>query len=100
MVNEEDCGSKDSIEIKKVSSTGANIQISKNIRGRVLAEDVVDTSGKVLFKKGQLLTKQDALSIEEAGVASVRVRSPLSCKSIRGVCVKCYGVDLGKKKLV
>ena len=100
MVNEEDCGSKDSIEIKKVSSTGANIQISKNIRGRVLAEDVVDTSGKVLFKKGQLLTKQDALSIEEAGVASVRVRSPLSCKSIRGVCVKCYGVDLGKNKLV
>lgn len=100
MVNEDDCGTKDSIVIKKQTASGINIPLSKNIRGRVLAEDLVGVDGKVLFKKNHLLTKQEAVKIEEAGVLSVRVRSPLSCKSIRGVCVQCYGVDLGKNKLV
>ncbi len=100
MVNEDDCGTKESITIKKQTASGISIPLSKNIRGRVLAEDLADTSGKVLFKKNHLLTKQEAVQIEDAGVSAVRVRSPLSCKSIRGVCAQCYGVDLGRNKLV
>lgn len=100
MVNEDDCGTKDSIIIRRQSASGINIPISKNIRGRVIAEDVVGTDGKVLFKKGHLLTKQESAKIEELGITSVKVRSPLSCKSVRGVCAQCYGIDLGKNKLV
>ncbi len=100
MVNEDDCGTKDSIVIKTQTASGISIPLSKNIRGRVLAEDLADASGKVLFKKNHLLTKQEAVQIEDAGVGAVRVRSPLSCKSVRGVCAQCYGVDLGRNKLV
>jgi DNA-directed RNA polymerase subunit beta' len=100
MVNEDDCGTKDSIEIKKQTASGIEIPLSKNIRGRVIAEDISSPDGKLLFKKGHLLTKQEALKVEEAGVISVKTRSPLSCKSIRGVCAQCYGIDLGKNKLV
>ncbi len=109
MINEDDCGTKESIEIKKQTASGIEIPISKNIRGRVIAEDILShnekadgkgSAGTVLFKKGHLLTKQEALKVEEAGVASVKVRSPLSCKSIKGVCAQCYGIDLGKNKLV
>ncbi len=99
MVNEEDCGTKDSIVIQKQTASGIDIPISKNIRGRVIAEEI-SADGKVLFKKGHLLTKQEALKVEEAGVTSVKVRSPLSCKSIKGVCAQCYGIDLGRNKLV
>jgi DNA-directed RNA polymerase subunit beta' len=99
MVSEDDCGTKESIEIKKQTASGIEIPISKNIRGRVIADDIV-VDGKVLFKKGHLLTKQEAIKVEEAGVTSVKTRSPLSCKSIRGVCAQCYGTDLGKNKLV
>ncbi len=99
MVNEEDCGTKDSIVIQKQTASGIDIPISKNIRGRVIADDIT-ADGKVLYKKGHLLSKQESLKVEEAGVTSVRVRSPLSCKSIRGVCVQCYGSDLGKNKMV
>jgi DNA-directed RNA polymerase subunit beta' len=28
-------------------------------------------------------------------VKEIRVRSPLSCKTVRGICQKCYGCDLG-----
>ncbi len=100
MVNQDDCGTKDFIVIKKQTASGINIPLSKNIRGRVLAEDLVGTDGKVMFKKNHLLTKQEAMKIEESGVVAVKVRSPLSCKSIQGVCAQCYGVDLGKNKLV
>ena len=100
VVSEEDCGTKDSIIIHKQTASGLNIPLSKNIRGRVLAQDITDADNKVMFEKGHLLTKTDAAAVEEAGITSVHVRSPLSCKTIRGVCAACYGMDLGKNKLV
>ncbi|HEY4494755.1 MAG TPA: DNA-directed RNA polymerase subunit beta' [Candidatus Paceibacterota bacterium] len=100
MINEKDCGTKNSIMVKKQTASGIDIPLSKNIRGRVIAEDIVDEKGQILFKKGHLLTKQEAIKVEEAGITSVKVRSPLSCNSIKGVCAECYGIDLGKNKLV
>lgn len=100
VVSEEDCGTKDSIIIHKATASGMNIPLSKNIRGRIIAEDIKDKEGKVIFEKGHLLSKADAVKIEATGVEQVRVRSPLSCKTVRGVCAKCYGLDLGKNNLV
>ncbi|MEI8249381.1 MAG: DNA-directed RNA polymerase subunit beta', partial [Candidatus Taylorbacteria bacterium] len=100
VVSEEDCGTKDSIVIKRHSASGMAIPLSKNIRGRIIAEDIKDASGKVIFEKGHLLGKADALKIEELGVEAVHVRSPLSCQTVRGVCRACYGLDLGKNGLV
>jgi len=100
VVSEEDCGTKDSIIIKRQSALGIEIPLSKNIRGRVIAEDVKNADGKVLFEKGHMLSKADAQAVEDAGVTNVHVRSPLSCKTVRGVCSMCYGLDLGKNHLV
>jgi DNA-directed RNA polymerase subunit beta' len=66
----------------------------------VIAEDIITATGKTLYKKNHLLSKQEAVEVEEAGITSVKVRSPLSCKSVRGVCAQCYGIDLGRNKLV
>ncbi|MGC9605145.1 MAG: DNA-directed RNA polymerase subunit beta' [Minisyncoccia bacterium] len=100
VVSEEDCGTKDSIVIRRQTASGMNIPLSKNIRGRIVAEDVKGAAGKTIFKKGHLLSKADAQAVEEAGVEEVRVRSPLSCKTLRGVCAQCYGLDLGKNGLI
>jgi DNA-directed RNA polymerase subunit beta' len=100
MVTEEDCGTKAFITIKKQTASGIEIPLSKNIRGRVLADDISNKEDKVIFKKGHLLSKTEAMQVEEAGLTEVAVRSPLSCESIKGVCSKCYGIDLGKNALV
>jgi len=100
MVTEDDCGTKDSIVIKKESVSGIEVSVAKNIRGRVLAEDVKSLDGKVSYKKGHILSKQDAVAIEGAGITEVRVRSPLACKTLHGVCKQCYGIDLGKNHLI
>ena len=36
----------------------------------------------------------------DLGLDSIRVRSPLTCESPRGVCARCYGVDLSTGQLV
>jgi DNA-directed RNA polymerase subunit beta' len=100
MVTETDCGTKESIVIKKDSASGIDVALAKNIRGRVLAEDVVDKDGKVVFKKGHLISKTDAQKVEASGAMEIRVRSPLTCKTLHGVCQQCYGIDLGKNHLI
>jgi len=98
IVNESDCNTKKGIVITNQNLAGLEISLSKNIVGRYANEDIKDPKGEVLFKKGQLLSKKDAEEIEKAGVNSVSVRSPMSCESLRGVCQKCYGIDLGTNK--
>ncbi|MBU6427127.1 DNA-directed RNA polymerase subunit beta' [Patescibacteria group bacterium] len=100
VVSEGDCGTKESIVIRRQTASGMNIPLSKSVRGRVLAETVKNSAGETLFEKGHLITKSDAQKIEDAEISDVRVRSPLSCKTPRGVCAQCYGLDLGKNRLV
>ena len=100
VVTEEDCGEKDGIRLTKENASGIEITIGRSVRGRVIARDIVDKNGKVLFKKGSLLGRDEAHLVEAAGVEEIFVRSPLTCKTLRGVCQKCYGMDLGRGTMV
>ena len=96
LVIEDDCGAKEGIIIHR--QTVGDPAIFKNVRGRNLAEDVKDKDGKVLYEKGHMITKEEAQKIEANGVGDVAVFSPLGCKTLKGVCTKCYGSDLGKNE--
>ncbi len=100
VVTEDDCGTKASKIMTKEVISGLEIPLAKNIRGRIAAKDVVGPDGTVLFKKGHLIGKEDAASIEKSGVTEVAVRTPMTCKTIYGVCRMCYGLDLGRNRLV
>jgi DNA-directed RNA polymerase subunit beta' len=99
VVGEEDCGTKEGFVVHRASASGIGTFLAKQIDGRYLAGDV-ESGDKVLYKKGHFITGADAKKIEESGVESVYVRSPLSCKSRRGICAACYGADLGTMKPV
>ncbi|TSC58158.1 MAG: DNA-directed RNA polymerase subunit beta', partial [Parcubacteria group bacterium Greene0416_79] len=100
IITKEECGSKEGIMVRRSSATGMDVAMAKHIRGRFLAADVVNAAGTTLYKKGYLVTKGDAQKIQDAGVAEVAVRSPLTCKSVSGICQHCYGIDLGKNEVV
>ncbi len=100
IVTEADCKTKGGTTISRVSASGIEIAFSKAIKGRILAEDAVDAKGTVLFKKGHLLSRRDAIAVEETTCVSVEVRSPMTCKTLRGVCQQCYGIDLTTNRLV
>ncbi len=99
VVGETDCGTTEGRTIKRESASGIGTFLAQHIQGRYLAADV-EVNGKVEYKKGQFLTDADAKRIEEAGVASVYVRSPIACTSRQGICAMCYGADLGTMKPV
>ncbi|PJC49297.1 DNA-directed RNA polymerase subunit beta' [Candidatus Nomurabacteria bacterium CG_4_9_14_0_2_um_filter_32_10] len=100
VITEEDCGTKNGKIVTRENISGIEIPLSKNIRGRVLAGDLKDKDGKVIYKKGFLITKEEAYNIEGAGFEEVFVRSPLTCRTIHGLCQMCYGLDLGRNHLV
>ena len=71
--------------------------LGERILGRTPAEDVVDAkTGDVIAKEGELIDEAAALKIDEIGIQSVNIRSPLVCESEHGVCGKCYGRDLAR----
>ena len=100
IISIEDCGTKEGIILRKETASGIESPISKSIRGRVLADDLKNPKGEVIFSKGHLITDDVATIIEKAGVEEVFARSPLTCKSKGGICAKCYGLDLGKNKII
>jgi DNA-directed RNA polymerase subunit beta' len=100
IITEADCGTKKGTTINRVSASGIEIAFSKAIKGRILAEDAIDSKGNVIFTKGHMLSRRDAIAVEESTCESVIVRSPMTCKTLRGVCQKCYGMDLTTNQLV
>ncbi len=100
VITETDCKTKEGRIAKKDNVMGVEIPLSKNIRGRILLEDIKDKDGKVIYKKNALISREDALTIEKIGIESALVRTPLACKTTHGVCQMCYGLDLGRNKLV
>ena len=100
IVTEKDCGVKTGVTINKISASGLEISIARNIKGRLLAEDVKDTKGNVMFKKGTFLNAEEAKEIEDAGIESVIVRSPMVCKTQQGICQNCYGMDMTTNNLI
>ena len=100
MITEDDCKTKNGVAIGRKNALGMDTSIGKSIEGRYLAEDAKTSSGDVLFSKGTLLTRDDAMKIEASDTPQVIVRSPMTCESLRGICIKCYGHDLGTKRAI
>lgn len=100
VIREEDCGTKDGKKISMENIPVFDSGIGNTIRGRVLSTDIVTADGTVIFKRGHLVTKVDAKEIDEQKVSEAIVRSPLTCKSLNGICSTCYGIDLGRGNVV
>ena len=108
---EDDCGDKKGIIVYKKDAEQIEQDFTFKLVGRTCLEDVIkpvrnashsDAGGgkNTIVKKGEVINWQQAAQIVKEEIEKVNVRSPLSCKSIRGVCQKCYGWDLGRNKLV
>ncbi|MGO5427634.1 DNA-directed RNA polymerase subunit beta' [Fusobacterium mortiferum] len=98
IVNAEDCGTHQGIEVGELISEGKVIEeLKERINGRVLAEDLVYEGG-VIAPRNTLIGKELIKKIDELGIRKVKIRSPLTCALEKGVCRKCYGMDLSNHK--
>jgi DNA-directed RNA polymerase subunit beta' len=99
---EPDCGTLDGIIAEPLIEGGEIItKVGERILGRVALDDVVDPfTDEVIVKANEEITEDKVDAIEHAGIDRVLIRSVLTCRSKRGVCIKCYGRDLGRVHMV
>ncbi len=94
IVLEEDCGTDRYLTI---TSAIAGEELGERILGRTAARDILDpTTGERIVAAGEMIEEEAVRRIERAGVDRVEVRSVLTCKTVNGVCAKCYGRDLAR----
>ena len=98
IVNEDDCGTSDGIEMAAVVDGGEVVaSLASRILGRTSAEEIKDpATGDIIATADTYLDEDLCAAIEKAGVVSVKVRSPLTCETRMGVCATCYGRDLAR----
>lgn len=98
VITEEDCGTKEGISLRQVSdASGVSVTLGTRALGRVLQEPVTDIStGKVIIEKGQLIDERYSQMLDEYKINEIQVRSPVTCETRNGLCVECYGRDLGR----
>ncbi len=95
IVTEESCGDEKGVEIFKKEAEEIGQNFLQKIIGRVILDEI-----KGIIKKGEIIDLKKGEEIIKKGTEKVRVRSPLTCKTIRGICRKCYGSDLGSNQMV
>ena len=100
IVRSHDCGTEKYIHFSKEEAELQGENFFNLIRGRFLAEDVYDSRKNIILSKGELLDRENMDLLEKADISEVKVRTPLICKTVSGVCQKCYGTDLSTRKVV
>ena len=98
IITEGDCGTLDGIEITPLVEGGEIIEgLGDRVLGRVALDDIRDPfTNEVLLHANEMIDEDRVAQIVDAGLERVKIRSVLTCQSRQGVCVKCYGRDLGR----
>jgi DNA-directed RNA polymerase subunit beta' len=98
VIVERDCGTEAGINITEVAQSGEIIvSLGERVLGRHAAVDVKDPiSDEVIVPAGEAIEEVEVKRIETAGIASIKIRSVLTCETKAGVCANCYGRDLAR----
>ncbi|MCH5294363.1 MAG: DNA-directed RNA polymerase subunit beta' [Treponema sp.] len=102
VVNEDDCGTINGIDYTAIKDGETVVEtLESRIAGHYTIERVIDpVSGELLADVNTYIDETLARKIDAAGVEKVKLRTVLTCESKYGICVKCYGKDLARNKIV
>jgi DNA-directed RNA polymerase subunit beta' len=100
IIREVDCGDNEGILIDRKECEKIGDNFADQIYSRFSLETVKDKDGNILINKNEVITKEIAYKIDKSGISSIKVRSPFSCKTLYGICQKCFGLDLGNDQVI
>jgi DNA-directed RNA polymerase subunit beta' len=101
IVTEENCGDRTGGYIYREDSDRIGSSFAARVQGRTTIGQVKHPkTDAVIVESGTLIDKKQAQEIEKAGIDKVHIRTAIGCKTLRGICQKCYGVDLGRRDVV
>ncbi|MFO0780689.1 MAG: DNA-directed RNA polymerase subunit beta' [Candidatus Gracilibacteria bacterium] len=101
IIKEEDCGATEAHLVTREESEKIGEKFENRIYGRVLAKPVADPkTGEVILEKDTEIDTESIQAIQKSKVDRVEVFSVMTCRTEGGICVKCYGKDLGDNRTV
>ncbi len=103
LVNEEDCGTLNGIDVAAIKHAQEELlHLKDRIFGRTVCDDIYFPGDitKLIARSGDVLTIEQAELIDDSGIETVKIRSTLTCESERGICSKCYGINLSNGKQI
>ncbi len=104
IVKEYDCGSIQGVEVHDLvnDKDGSVIEsVYERILGRFTAQKIINPETKeLIIDKGEMINENTVAKIKKAGIKTMEIRSVLTCKTVNGVCQKCYGRNLATGNLV
>ncbi|MDD7609590.1 MAG: DNA-directed RNA polymerase subunit beta' [Spirochaetales bacterium] len=102
VVNEEDCCTINGIDYAAIKDgDDIKVHLAERIVGHYTIERVVHPiTGELICDVNQYIDDAMAEAIEAAGVEKVKLRTVLTCEAKHGICVKCYGKNLARNKIV
>ena len=102
VVNEEDCCTINGIDYAAIKDgDDIKVHLAERIVGHYTIERVVHPiTGELICDVNQYIDDAMAEAIEVAGVEKVKLRTVLTCEAKHGICVKCYGKNLARNKIV
>ena len=97
----------DATKVKIISDEGKKVHVDIPSGFTVLFKegDLVTVSTRIagkdlLVSKGQEITPEKAIEVNNTGITQVMLRSPVSCANHYGVCRKCYGWSLTNNRMI
>ncbi len=101
-ISMEDCGTHEGVEVSDIIVGNEMIEpLSDRIYGRVAAEDIIDpVTNEIIASEGTMIDEEIATKVKDAGVRAVVIRAPSSCKAPKGICAKCYGLNMAENRIV
>ena len=102
VVNDEDCGTINGIDYAAIKDGDEIVvHLADRIVGHYTIERVVHPiTGDLICDVNEYITPELAKKIEDAGVEKVKLRTVLTCEAQHGICIKCYGQNLARNKIV
>ncbi len=97
VIREENCGTKEGIAVARAEGVDFGSTLATRLFSRTALEDI-KVDGKTVVKAGETIDRVTAEMINKSDADVVKIKSPITCKSLYGVCSTCYGYDLGNNK--
>ena len=102
IVREEDCGTKDGLEVSTIKDGNQVVEkLEERLVGRYALNDIVNPeTNELIVDSNTMINDKIAAEIVAAGIEKVTVRSVIGCRTKHGVCAKCYGMGLATRQEV
>jgi DNA-directed RNA polymerase subunit beta' len=102
IVNEIECNTVNGVTKSTIyKGETVEVELKEMIVGRTARDTIRNPiTDETIVEENAIITNEIADKLKDLKLETIRVRSPLTCESPRGICARCYGIDMSTNRVV